>query len=55
MTACSWQNKFCDGNSVRSVRGFVLHVIRSMVIFVLGAFFCKHLRRLSLVSDGGDG
>ena len=55
MTACSWQNKFCDGNSVRSVRRFVLHVIRSMVIFVLGFFFCKHLRRLSLVSDGGDG
>ena len=54
MTACFWQNKFCDGNSVRSVRRFVLHVILWMVIFVLGFFFCKHLRRLSLVSDGGD-
>ena len=39
MTACSWQNKFCDGNSARSVRGFVLYAILSMVIFVLGFFF----------------
>lgn len=41
MTVCSWQNKFCDGNSVRSVRRFVLHVIRSMVILFWVPFFAN--------------